>query len=115
MKELVKTELQEAPEEVKDFFRGMMEDDRLRFIDAYMGSHLVYGAVKVLVVEFRVKDNIYFNEETYYLNNDIIQVECGIGEDFDNEYPTYVERIGHIEGRFNNGTHEIEFEKKQLT
>lgn len=97
MKNLIKNELSDAPKEVKDFFRNLMNDSRLRFIESYIGETFIYGNVRVLVVEFKVKDDIYFdNENVHFMNKDIIQFEVGIGEDFDNEYPVNVSRYGVI-------------------
>lgn len=93
MKNLIKTELSNAPKEVKNFFRNLMNDSRLRFIESYIGETFIYGNVRVLVVEFKVKDDIYFdNENVHFMNKDIIQFEVGIGD----EYPVNVSRCGVI-------------------
>lgn len=112
MYDLIRKELENAPETVRHLYEDLEKDNRIRFIDAYMGGTLAYGGARVLVVECKVKEETYFNEETYFLPNDIIRFEIGIGEDFDNKFPVTVYKTGELGKCFQET--EIDFERKQL-
>lgn len=104
MTEIIKKSLINAPEKVKTLFKNLIEDKRL----AYIESYLRYGD-SVLYSEFKVKEQIYINEDTYFLRGDIIQFEVGLEE----EFLVFVTKIGSCIECSSHVT-EINFEKAQL-
>ena len=107
MTEIIKKSIKNAPEKVKTLFKNLIEDKRL----AYIESYLMYGD-SVLYSEFKVKEEVYFNEERYFSQGDIIQFEVSIDEAYENEFPIFVTKIGKIEG--SSYVTEINLEKAQL-
>lgn len=107
MTELIKEQLKNVPEKVQNLFERIINDERLAHIESY----LMYGD-SVLYSQFKVKDEVYFNEERYFLKNDIIEFEVGLNEAYENEFPVIVRRIGKIESY--SYPSEIDFDKNQL-
>ena len=91
-------ELENAPTNVKDFFKRLDNNGKFKFIEYEYGDKLTYGGFEVILARYLLKGEIYINDcNIHYYENDIIEFSIAIDEEFE-DCPVFVEKIGQIGG-----------------